>query len=195
MGCLSDQDWRHWRGSCGVSRSTVQERAIDRTAALVALYTLNPSKPLDAAIEAFKTIEPPSWSSRSAFCTVNRSPFTVIPNILSKCASVIAPNGTNSQTPAFANKMSIWPFSFLIVAYNRSRSARFETWLWTPVTFRPISSTAASSSLCRRPVIKTWAPSATNRCAVASPRPLLSPVMTAIFPSSFLMVFILVGRF
>jgi pimeloyl-ACP methyl ester carboxylesterase len=37
--------------------------------------------------------------------------------------------------------------------------------------------------------MKTYAPSATNRCAVASPMPLFPPVMTAIFPSSFFMIF------
>src|ERR1700722_1470344 len=34
--------------------------------------------------------------------------------------------------------------------------------------------------------MKTYAPSATNRCAVARPIPLLPPVMTATFPSSLL---------
>jgi hypothetical protein len=35
------------------------------------------------------------------------------------------------------------------------------------------------------PVMKTRAPSATNCCAVARPRPLLPPVINAIFPESF----------
>src|SRR5438552_16629771 len=39
--------------------------------------------------------------------------------------------------------------------------------------------------------MKTYAPSATKRSAVASPRPLLPPVMTAIFPSSLPMEFLL----
>src|SRR6266436_2510476 len=33
--------------------------------------------------------------------------------------------------------------------------------------------------------MKTWAPSSAKRWAVASPMPLLPPVMTATFPSSF----------
>src|SRR6267142_1975077 len=37
-------------------------------------------------------------------------------------------------------------------------------------------------SFCRRPVRYTNAPSFTNRCAVASPRPLLPPVITATLP-------------
>src|SRR5260221_4920466 len=51
--------------------------------------------------------------------------------------------------------------------------------------FLPISFSAASSSSCRRPVMKTYAPSATNRFAVASPMPLFPPVTTATLPSSF----------
>ena len=40
--------------------------------------------------------------------------------------------------------------------------------------------------------MKTYAPSfETNRCAVARPMPLLPPVMTATFPSSFFMISLL----
>src|SRR6202035_5029574 len=39
----------------------------------------------------------------------------------------------------------------------------------------------------------TYAPSATNRCAVARPIPLLPPVMTATFPSSLLINALLFG--
>jgi hypothetical protein len=45
------------------------------------------SPPLDAPIEAFKMIEPPSLKIGSAFCTVNSSHFTLILNNLSKCSS------------------------------------------------------------------------------------------------------------
>ena len=70
----------------------------------------NPSTPLDVPIEAFKMIEPPSWKIGSAFCTVNKSPLTLMPNILSKCSSEISPNGANCAIPALANSMSRWPF-------------------------------------------------------------------------------------
>src|SRR5580704_19477245 len=39
--------------------------------------------------------------------------------------------------------------------------------------------------------MKTYAPSDTNRCAVARPMPLLPPVMTATFPSNLLMIYLL----
>ena len=42
----------------------------------------------------------------------------------------------------------------------------------------------------RRPVMKTYAPSATNRFAVASPMPLLPPVTSATLPSSFPLIVI-----
>jgi hypothetical protein len=49
---------------------------------------------------------------------------------------------------------------------------------------RHVALTAAANSGSRRPVMKTYAPSFTNCCAVARPMPLLPPVMRAIFPSS-----------
>src|SRR5437588_3174133 len=91
--------------------------------------------------------------------------------------------------PAFANTISSLPFSCLICANRRSRSARFDTSPCTPVTFRPISLTAAANSGSRRPVTNTYAPSFTNSFAVARPMPLLPPVMSAIFPSSLPMFF------
>src|SRR4029077_9806559 len=40
-------------------------------------------------------IEPPSFRSGNAFCTVNSVPLTLMLNSLSKCSSVTAPKGTN----------------------------------------------------------------------------------------------------
>src|SRR6266567_4656098 len=54
-------------------------------------------------------IEPPSFSSGKAFCTVNSVPLTLMLNSLSKCSSVTAPKGTNSPTPALAKTISIRP--------------------------------------------------------------------------------------
>jgi hypothetical protein len=53
-------------------------RANERTAAFVALYTLQFGNPLLATMDAFRMIEPPSVISRNAFCTVNRAPLTLI---------------------------------------------------------------------------------------------------------------------
>ncbi len=48
-------------------RSVVHVRANDRTAAFVALYTLNASIPLMETIEALRMIDAPSGISGSAF--------------------------------------------------------------------------------------------------------------------------------
>src|SRR4029077_12601004 len=97
--------------------------------------------------------------------------------------------------PALANTISSLPFSRLICAKRRSRSPRFETSPCTPVTFLPISFTAAANSCSRRPVMKTYAPSFTNCFAVARPMPPLPPVTSAIFPSSLPIYFSFVGKF
>src|SRR5882724_2119683 len=47
---------------------------------------------------------------------------------------------------------------------------------------------ASSSSFWRRPVMKTWAPSFTKSFAVANPIPSVPPVLTAVLPSSFLVI-------
>src|SRR4029077_7659356 len=81
--------------------------------------------------------------------------------------------------------MSSRPFSRLICAKRLSRSSRFEESALTAVTWPFISFAAESSSACLRPVMKTYAPSLTKRCAVARPIPAEPPVTSAIFPSSF----------
>ena len=64
------------------------------------------------------------------------------------------------------------------------------------MTFLPMAFTASSSCSWRRPVMKTYAPSATNSFAVASAIPDVAPVMTATFPSSFpIAVLLLVSVF
>src|SRR5208283_3663729 len=85
--------------------------------------------------------------------------------------------------------------SCLICAKRRSRSPRFDTSPCTPVTFLPISFTAAANSGSRRPVTKTYAPSFANCFAVARPMPLLPPVMSVVFPSSLPITFSLVVFF
>src|SRR3984885_14158058 len=77
-------------------------------------------------------IEPPSFISGNAFCTVNNVPFTLMSNCLSKCSSVILPKAANSATPALAKTMSI----FLPVAFDykewsqRDLSAKRYVYWW-----------------------------------------------------------------
>src|SRR5712672_363488 len=147
-------------------------------------------------MDAFRMIDAPSGISGSAFCTVKRRPFTLLLKSASYFSSVIVPNGASgSAPPALANTISSLPFSRLICAKRRSRSPRFDTSPCTPVTFLPISFTAAANSCSRRPVMNTYAPSFTNCFAVARPMPPLPPVMSAILPSSLPIYFSFVGKF
>src|SRR3954466_4876308 len=116
-------------------------------------------------------IEPPSLNSGSAFCTVNSVPRALSPKAASKCSSVISPSRRCSPSPALAHSTSIVPFSRLTVSNSRSRSAKSAASPCTPVTFRPISLTASSSASCRRPEMKTCAPSSTNSLAPAMATP------------------------
>jgi hypothetical protein len=56
------------------------------------------------------------------------------------------------------------------------------------VTLWPMAATASSSLALSRPVMNTWAPSATNNLAVANAIPDVAPVITATLPSSLGMV-------
>ena len=58
-------------------------RTNERTAALVALYTLDVGKPLLATIDALRMMEAPSGNRGSAFCTVKRRPLTLMPKMVS----------------------------------------------------------------------------------------------------------------
>ena len=102
------------------------------------------------------------------------------------------PAGRTRRCPRWRRPRPRRPFSDLIVANSRSRSARLDTSPWTAVTLLPTRAAASSSSFWRRPVMKTCAPSATKRCAVTRPMPLLPPVMRAIFPSSLLEVVLII---
>src|SRR5260370_35746971 len=51
-----------------------------------------------------RMIDPPSFISGKAFCTVNSVPFTLRSKSLSKCSSVRLAKGANSPTPALATR-------------------------------------------------------------------------------------------
>src|SRR6266851_3729530 len=89
-------------------------------------------------------MEAPSGMRGSAFCTVKSTPLTLMSKIESKSSSEISPSRPYCATPAFAKSTSSLPFSDSICANRRSRSARFDTSPWTPVTPFPISFTAAN---------------------------------------------------
>jgi hypothetical protein len=59
-------------------------------------------------------IDPPSFISVNAFCTVNNVPFTLRSKSFSKCSSVRLANGANSPMPALATRTSIFPVAFTV---------------------------------------------------------------------------------
>ena len=74
------------------SRSSLaQVGANDRSAAMIAAYTPMPSLPLAFVFDEFRMIDPPSFSSGSAFC---------------RCSCVTSPIRATSMAAALANTMS-----------------------------------------------------------------------------------------
>src|SRR5277367_1748661 len=78
-----------------------------------------------------------------------------------------------------------------MTSYSRSRSSRSPASPATATALGPICATASASASSRRPVMNTWAPSAAKRRAVASPMPLLPPVITATLPAKASMTSVL----
>ena len=166
-------------------KSVVQVRANERTAAFVALYTLFAGNPFAGDDGRIQDDRGAIRQQRQRLLHREQEAFHIdVEDRVIVLLSDLA-EGAYFATPAFANTISSCP-SPAGCAKRRSRSPRFDTSPWTPVTLLPISLTAAANSGSRRPVMKTYAPSFTNCFAVARPMPLLPPVMRAIFPSSFL---------
>src|SRR5258707_13488336 len=83
-------------------------------------------------------------------------------------------------------KNNVEPALFLLDLCEQTiEITRFDTSTCASVTLLPRLSIAAISSGARRPAMKTYAPSFTNRLAAASPIASLIDVISAIFPSSF----------
>ncbi len=75
------------------SNSAEKERASERTAALVVLYTAMPGQPLLVTVELFKMMAAPSFKYGRAFWTVKDRPLKLISTDSSKNASVVSARG------------------------------------------------------------------------------------------------------
>ena len=64
---------------------------------------------LTPATDPVRIIEPPSFSSGSAFCTVNKVPLTLTLKTLSNCVSLTRSTVASSPTPALATRTSKRP--------------------------------------------------------------------------------------
>ena len=133
----------------------------------------------------------PSLRKGIAFWIVKNAPFALMSKFLSYISSVVSAKDAKFATPAFTNKMSIFP-SFLDTSeYSLSTSASLATSACTASVSLPKNFTASSSVFWLRPAIAIFAPSSCNRFAEANPIPLFPPVTTATFPCN---LFILSSR-
>ena len=87
-----------------------QVRAKERTANLLAAYTLKPGSPFAGAFDPVMKIDPPSLNSGNAFWTVKSVPRTLRSKVLSKCWSVILPSGTGSPCRRSRTRCRSCPF-------------------------------------------------------------------------------------
>jgi hypothetical protein len=78
---------------------------------------------------------------------IKKVPLTLMSKISSKSFSVVSAMGANLATPAFANRMSIFPQAFRTFVKRASRSSGFEMSERTASVSSPISLTAASRVL------------------------------------------------
>src|SRR5713226_8796800 len=130
-----------------------------------------------------------------AFCNVKYSPLTLISKVSSNICSLLSLAGANFAMPALANSASILPNFAETWLNNRSRSASLETSAFTASVPLPMVWTASSNVFWSRPDMATFAPSSLNSLAVASPMPLLPPVINAVFPSNRLLIRLLQEEF
>src|SRR5579872_2493909 len=146
-----------------------------------------PARPcLSASAAPTRTMDDPSRIYGSAFCTVKNTPLNSTSLSSSNSSSERLATGANLAIPALATRMSIGPNRSAVRRKRHSRSFRLRTSPCNANTSDP-SAAAASSSVCRlRPNSTSLAPLAPNSRAVASPIPLLPPVITATLPWSLM---------
>ncbi len=106
----------------------------------------------------------------------------------SKAASVVPPIGVLPGMPALANTTSSLPKALTACATAASVAAMSVASATIASALGPSSLAAASSVAWFRPVMATRAPSFTNSRAVASPIPLLPPVISAVLLASLMAV-------
>ncbi|MGY4376861.1 hypothetical protein ACVWZ3_004500 [Bradyrhizobium sp. i1.3.6] len=111
---------------------------------------------------------------------MKNTPVRLVRMTFSKTSSVAEPSGVPPGMPALANTMSSLPNFSAPCLIAASVAAMSVASAATANPFGPSSFAAASSVSLLRPVMITFAPSATNSFAVARPMPLLPPVINAV---------------
>src|SRR5882757_2099699 len=131
-------------------------------------------------------IDAPSLRCGAAACTVKNTEVMLVRRTVSNAASVVPPIGVLPGMPALANTISSLPNFLTPCSIAASVAAMSVASAAIASAFGPSSFAAASSVAWLRPVITTFAPSATNSFAVASPMPLLPPVINAVLFASLM---------
>ena len=133
-------------------------------------------------------IEAPSARCGNAACTVKNTDVMLVFSTRSNASSVVPPSGVLPGMPALANSTSSLPNLSTARLIAASVAAMSVASASTASAFGPNSCAAASSVSRLRPVIVTFAPSATNSRAVASPMPLLPPVINAVLLANLIVI-------
>src|SRR5271168_4622736 len=163
--------------------SAANTRAKDRSAALAPPYAARRGIPLTLAVEVVRTTAPPWLISGASFWTAKNGPLAFRLNISSKVASVVFSRGAKRLNPALTKSRSKVSNSAFTREARASMSVNERASLETATPPFPSSFCVESRPACDRPVTRTRAPPSTSIFAVASPMPLVPPMITTFLPS------------
>src|SRR5260370_17758533 len=140
-------------------------------------------------------IRPPLFMCFSAACVVTNAPRTLMSITRSISSSVVSSNVFGMAVPALFTRTSSRPNVATVFSTAALTALASAASAWIAIAFRPTPSisltTDAAASAPFLYVMATFAPSAARRLAIAAPIPREPPVMSAIFPFSFLDIFYL----
>src|SRR5205809_2742353 len=135
-------------------------------------------------------MRPPVFRCFNAACVARKTPRTLMSSTRSISSSVVSSNVFGMAVPALFTRMS--RPSKVATVFSTAALTAFASVAsaWIAIAFPPAPSisltTNAAASAPLVYVMATLAPSAARRLAIAAPMPREPPVMSAIFPSSFL---------
>src|SRR6266436_903437 len=140
-------------------------------------------------------MRPPLFICFSAACVARNTPRTLMSSTRSISSTVVSSNVFGMAVPALFTSTSRRPNVVTVFSTAALPASASVASAWIAIAFPPARSisltTDAAASAPFVYVMATFAPSAARRLAIAAPIPREPPVMSAIFPSSFLDIFYL----
>src|SRR5260370_24596587 len=134
-------------------------------------------------------MRPPSFMCFSAACVATNTPRMLMSITRSISSSVVSANDFGMAVPALFTSTSSRPNVATVFSTAAATASASAASAWIAIAFRPARSisltTDAAASAPFVYVMATFAPSAARRLAIAAPMPREPPVISAIFPSSF----------